>query len=69
MTTTKNLLLTLAVGVAIGFGWYKLWVEPHDQYRAEIMECMGSEEIAARLPSNSRAAYDMCVAKLKEERQ
>tara|TARA_Y100001970_G_scaffold236138_1_gene295609 strand:- start:1470 stop:1673 length:204 start_codon:yes stop_codon:yes gene_type:complete len=63
----KNILATLAIGIAIGFGWYKLWVEPHDEYREAIIECMNNDKVSVQLPSKSREAYDRCVAKLKEE--
>lgn len=64
----RGIALTMIVGMAIGFGWYKLWVEPNDQYRKKIMECMNSEEISIMLPSRSKEAYDECVVRLKDKR-
>jgi len=46
----------IILGFAVGFGWYKLWVEPEDARRFEIMHCMDGDR--------SRAAYDACVARL-----
>ena len=36
-------LLLVSMGFVGGFAWYKLWVEPNDNYRFEVMNCMGND--------------------------
>lgn len=44
--------------LALGFGWYKLWVEPRTDFLLEVMDCMG--------PDSSEEAYKECVKKITE---
>tara|TARA_B100000674_G_C37581599_1_gene796595 strand:- start:555 stop:734 length:180 start_codon:yes stop_codon:yes gene_type:complete len=57
MSDLKEAVLLVFLGLGLGFGWYKLWVEPQDQWRHEVLDCMNGDR--------SQEAYDWCVAELR----
>jgi hypothetical protein len=54
MSDTRQISILCILAIVAGLSWYKLYVEPRDQYRAAITDCTDGDR--------SRAAYDFCVA-------
>lgn len=57
MSDLKEAVLLVFLGLGLGLGWYKLWVEPQDQWRSEVLDCMDGDR--------SKEAYEWCVAELR----
>ena len=53
---TKHFALILVFLLTASFAWYKLWVEPRDEWRWKVMECMGHE--------SSEEAYRRCAKEI-----
>ena len=47
------------LGLALGLVWWKMYVEPHDRVRTEILECM------REMNDMSESAYKQCHEKLR----
>lgn len=60
----KEIILATIIAGAVSVGWYKFWVEPHDAYLGDIMDCMDKEDVSPNAPDRSRVAYNQCVQKL-----
>lgn len=58
MDDKKEIMIMLVLLLALGFTWYKVWVEPNDEYRRTIIECMDGDR--------SRAAYDDCISLIRK---
>lgn len=56
----KDLIIFVGLGLVAGFGWYKYWVEPQDEWRMAVISCMDGDR--------SRVAYDRCVEIIGEPR-
>jgi hypothetical protein len=54
MSDTKQISILCVLMIVVGISWYKVYVEPMDQYRAAIIDCTDGDR--------SRAAYDFCVS-------
>ena len=56
---TESIILIFVglIGMSL---WYKYWVEPQDEMRYAVMECMGDR--------TSEAAYQECHQNLANER-
>jgi hypothetical protein len=50
--------LPVVIILILGFGWYKLWVEPRTNFLLEVMDCMGVD--------SSKEAYTECAKKITE---
>jgi len=55
MSKVKTLILVAAVGLGLAFGWYKVWVEPQDEFLNKVLDCTDGD--------TSEEAYDYCIQK------
>ena len=58
MIDKKEIILMISLVLTLGLAWFKMWVEPNDEWRRTVIDCMDGDR--------SRAAYDNCVAMIKK---
>jgi hypothetical protein len=62
MEKMRDIVIFVGAGLLIGAGWWHFYVQPHDEFRALVSDCM------IHKGDMSRQSYESCVSETRPQR-